>query len=38
MLLHIEWVNQDLLHSTGNYIQYPMIEHSGEEYFKKGIP
>ena len=37
-LLHIEWVNQDLLHSTGNYIQYPMIEHSGEEYFKKGIP
>jgi len=22
-----------LLHSTGNYIQYPVIKHSGKEYF-----
>ena len=37
-LLHIEWRNKDLLYSTGGYSQYPMIDHSGEEYFKKGIP
>ena len=23
-----------LLYSTGNYIQYPMINHNGKEYFK----
>ena len=26
----IEWVN--ILYSTGNYIQYPMINHNGREY------
>ena len=24
---------QDLRYSTGNYIQYPVINHSGKEYF-----
>ena len=27
-LLYIEWINNKvLLHSTGNYIQYPVINH-----------
>ena len=35
-LLNIGWINNKvLLHSTGNCIQYPMINHSGKEYFKK---
>ena len=35
-LLYIEWVeNRVLLYSTENYIQYPMINHNGKEYFKK---
>ena len=30
-LLHIEWINSKvLLYSTGNYIQYPMINHNGK--------
>ena len=34
-LLYIEWINNKiLLYSTGNYIQYPMINHSGKEYEK----
>ena len=34
-LLDIEWVNNKvLLYSTGNYIQYLMINHNGKEYFK----
>ena len=36
-LLYIEWVNKVLLYSTENYIQYPMINHNGKEYFKKCI-
>ena len=32
--LHIEWIyNKVLLYSTGNYIQYPMKNHNGKEYF-----
>ena len=35
-LLHIGWVNNKaLLYSTGNYIQYPAINHNGKEYIKK---
>ena len=35
-LLHIEWINSKvLLYSTGNYTQYPEINHNGKEY-KKG--
>ena len=31
-LLSIEWINNKvLLYSTGNYIQYPMINHNGKE-------
>ena len=33
-LLHMEWIdNQVLLYSTGNYIQYPEINHNGKEDF-----
>ena len=36
-LLYIEWINNKvLLYSTGNYIQYPVINHNGKEY-EKGI-
>ena len=32
-LLLIRWINYKvLLHSTGNYIQYPVINHNGKEY------
>ena len=32
-LLDREWINNKvLLYSTGNYIQYPMINHNGKEY------
>ena len=35
-LLHIEWMdNKVLLYSTGNNIQYPMINHNGKEYKKR---
>ena len=35
-LLYMEWINNKvLLYSTGNYIQYPVINHKGKEYFKK---
>ena len=31
-LLYIEWINHRvLLYSTGNYIQYPVINHNGKE-------
>ena len=34
-LLYMEWINNKvLLYSTGNYIQYPMINHN-RKYFKK---
>ena len=32
-LLYTEWVNNKvLLYSTGNCIQYPVINHNGKEY------
>ena len=32
-LVYIEWINNKvLLYSTGNYIQYPAIDHNGREY------
>ena len=35
-LLSIEWINnKGLLCSTGNYIQYLVINHNGKEYEKK---
>ena len=29
--------NKIILYSTGNYIQYPMINHNGKEYEKEYI-
>ena len=35
-LLYIEWINNKVQqYQTENYIQYPMINHNGKEYFKK---
>ena len=35
-LMSIEWINSKvLLYSTENYIQYPGINHNGEEYEKE---
>ena len=35
-LLYTEYINTKiLLHSTGNYIQCPMINHNGKEYEKR---
>ena len=37
-LLSIGWINYKvLLYSTGNYIQYPVINHNGKEYEKECI-
>ena len=37
-LLHLEWINNEvLLYSTGNYIQFPGIDHDGKEYKKECI-
>ena len=37
-LSHTEWINNEvLLYSTGNYIQYPVINHNGKEYEKECI-
>ena len=37
-LLYIEQINNKvLLYSTGNYIQYPVINHNGKEYEKEYI-
>ena len=37
-LLYTEWKNNPVqLHSTENYIQYPMINHNGKEYKKECI-
>ena len=37
-LLCIEWIdNEVLLYSTGNCIQYPVINHNGKEYEKEYI-
>ena len=35
-LLYIEWMNnKGLLYSSGNYIQYPIINHSWKHIFLK---
>ena len=35
-LSSIEWINSKvILHSTGNYIQYPVINHNGKEEAEK---
>ena len=35
-LLHIGWINnKPLLYSTGNYIQDPVINYNGKDYFKR---
>ena len=35
-LLHLEWINNKvLLYSTGNSIQYLVINHNGKEYLKR---
>ena len=31
-LVYTEQINKILLYCTGNYIQYPVINHNGEEY------
>ena len=37
-LVDIGWINKKvLLYSTGNYIQYSVINHSGKEYEKEYI-
>ena len=37
-LLYIEWMdNKVLLYSTGNYVQYLVINHSGKEYKKECV-
>ena len=37
-LLCKKWINNKvLLYSTGNYIQYPVINHNGKEYKKECI-
>ena len=37
-VVYIEWINNKvLLYSTGNYIQYPVINHNGKEYEKECI-
>ena len=34
-LLYIGWINRILLYSTGNSIQYRVINHNGKEYEKE---
>ena len=37
-LVHTEWINNKvLLYSTGNYIQYPVINHNGKEYKRECV-
>ena len=37
-LSYIGWINnKTLLYITGNYIQYPVINHNGKEYEKEYI-
>ena len=37
-LVYIDWLNNKvLLYSTGNYIQYPVINHNIKEYEKECI-
>ena len=30
-LLHIRWISKALLYRTGDYVQYPVINHNGKE-------
>ena len=30
-LLYIKWINKALLYRTGDYVQYPVINHDGKE-------
>ena len=32
--LHLEWIDKVLMYSTGNRIQYLLINHIGKEYLK----
>ena len=35
MLLYTEWINNKaLLYNSGNYTQYPMINHNGKRILK----
>ena len=34
-LLRREWINKVLVPSTGNCIQYPVINHNGKKYLKR---
>ena len=37
-ILYVEWINKKvMLYSTGNYIQYSVINHNGKEYEKEDI-
>ena len=37
-IYYIEWINNKiLLYSTGNYIQYPVININGKEYEKENV-
>ena len=37
-LLYIDWINNKfLLYNTGNYIQYPAINHNGKQFLKEHI-
>ena len=36
-LLYREWIDKVLLCSTGNYIQYSLINHNGKEYEKECV-
>ena len=37
-LVYIGWINNKvLLYSTGNYIQYPVINHNRKEYEKEYV-
>ena len=33
--VYVRWINKVLLYSTGNYIQYSVINHNGKELFLK---
>ena len=36
--LYEEWINNKVvLYSTGNYIQYPVVNHNGKDYEKNGL-
>ena len=36
LLYFIGWINNKvILYSTGNYIQYPVVNHNGKEYKNK---